>query len=154
MRVKIGSIVAGIIVGSVATVMPAASASPRAGELHVTKDCREYSGMPGGYCAIRSSNIKAIKAGSKVVYTSPPSAEGTRGSDIVVDNGDGNRLFGHVTLNSTTMAVTLAGGTGQFRHFTGSAAVTITDDGDPELALWHCDGQYNFGNEGHDSSDD
>jgi hypothetical protein len=154
MRVKIGIIIAGVIVGSVAAVMPAASASPRAGALHVTKDCREYSGKPGGYCTIRSSNIKATKVGSKVVYTSPPSAEGTLDSDLVVDNGDGSRLFGHVTLNATTMAITLAGGTGQFRHFTGSADVTVTDAGDPELALWHWDGQYSFGNEGHDSSDD
>ena len=38
-----------------------ASAS-RARALHVTKECGQYSGEPGGYCTILTSNLPAIAA--------------------------------------------------------------------------------------------
>jgi len=38
-------------------------------------------------------------------------------------------LFGHVTLNATTMIITFSGGTGQLSTFSGSADVGVTDAG-------------------------
>src|SRR4029079_9339538 len=43
----------------------AGSASPRGGELHVTKDCSQNTLLPGGFCTITGSNLNAIDAGMK-----------------------------------------------------------------------------------------
>src|SRR6266550_1368028 len=52
-----------------ATVAPSLSASfPRSGNLHVTKECSQYTGLAGGFCTITSSNLKQIAVGSRVVY--------------------------------------------------------------------------------------
>ena len=110
----------------------------------VSKECSQYTGAAGSFCTITASNLGAIKVGAKVVYTSAMNADGTLDSDLVVRNGHGNRLFGHVWLNSTTMTIRFDGGTGVFRHFTGRVAVSVTDGGTPE-ELWHWDGWYRFG---------
>ena len=39
---------------------------------HATKDCSGYSGLVGAFCTIRTSNVKALKAGSKIFYFSRP----------------------------------------------------------------------------------
>jgi hypothetical protein len=55
-----------------ATIAAASSATPtaRSGALHVTKECSQYNLNAGDFCTITSSNINAIKAGTRVVYTS------------------------------------------------------------------------------------
>ena len=35
---------------------------------HGTKDCSGATGLAGGFCTFRSSNVKAIKVGSKIFY--------------------------------------------------------------------------------------
>ena len=35
---------------------------------HGTKDCSGFTGLAGGFCTFRSSNVKAIKVGSKIFY--------------------------------------------------------------------------------------
>ena len=35
---------------------------------HVTKDCSGSKGVVGNFCTIRSSNVKALKVGSKIFY--------------------------------------------------------------------------------------
>ena len=37
-------------------------------EFHATKDCSGFTGLVGAYCTIRSSNVKALKVGSKIFY--------------------------------------------------------------------------------------
>ena len=70
------------------------------GDLHVTKECSEYTGLAGGYCTITSSNLAAIKVGSKVFYDqaagTPP---GLLDSNVILDAGAGNRAVGHCTLD-------------------------------------------------------
>lgn len=63
-------------------------------------------------------------------------------TDVVIGNGngDGNGLFGHVTLAAVTMLITFKARPGEFRGFSGSAIVSVTSDG-----LWHWNGDYNFG---------
>jgi hypothetical protein len=149
MKRILGMIVAVVAAGALTvTGLAPASASPRAKALHVTKECSQYTGAAGSFCTITASNLRAIKVGSRVVYSSAANTDGTLDSDISIDMGHGNRLFGHVTLNATTMHIWLTGGTGIFHHFTGSAAVTVTDAGTPK-ELWHWDGTYTFGSE-HD----
>jgi hypothetical protein len=123
-----------------------ATSNPRSGALHVTKTCppSQYQGQAGGYCTITSSNINAIKPGSRVVYAS--AADFTLGvldSDLVIDGPGNNNAFGHVVLDLSTFTgtVTLSGGTGEFSHFhAGPIAVAC-----PVYPDCSWDGPYRFG---------
>ena len=121
---------------------PSLSASPRRGDLHVTKECSEYRGRAGDFCTITSSNVKAIEVGSRVIYLQ---AEGTSSldSDVVLDlPGRGNnKAFGHCLLDYATFAgeCTFTGGTGKFSGFTATAKVSYLGDFD-----WGWDGTYGF----------
>jgi len=145
MKRTLGMVAAGVLVAAfVVAGQTAATASPRAGALQVTKECSQYTGAAGSFCTITSSNIPAIKAGWRVVYTDALGSDGTLDTDVTIGNanGVGNKLFGHVTLNATTSLISFDGGTGKFREFTGSADVTVTSDG-----LWHWTGHYSFGSD-------
>ena len=121
--------------------------SPRSGALQVTKNCggdHPYTGAAGDFCTITSSNLNAIKVGSRVVYTSAAGdpTPGLLDSDLVIDGPGHNNAFGHVVLNLSTLSgvVTLSGGTGTFIHFhAGPIAVTCPDFPD---CSW--DGPYRF----------
>ena len=56
----------------------------------------EYTGQPGSFCTITSSNVKAIEVGSKIVYAKAPVRD-PLDSDVVLDlPGPGNnKAFGH-----------------------------------------------------------
>jgi hypothetical protein len=118
---------------------------PRSGELHVTKNCGEYTRLAGGFCTITSSNIKQIEVGSKVIYTIA-SGPAVLDSDVTLDPpGPGNNAaFGHVVLALAAGqgTVTFSGGTGKFTHFSGS--VVVTRIGAPALRNWSWDGTYSF----------
>ena len=46
--------------------------APRATKaFHATKDCSGFTGLAGAFCTIRSSNVKALKVGSKIFYFQP-----------------------------------------------------------------------------------
>lgn len=123
----------------------ALAASPRSGDLHVTKECEEYTGAAGSFCTITSSNVKAIEVGSRVVYAHAAGAT-LLDSDIVLDTpGPGNnKAFGHCTLNLLTGLglCTFSGGTGKFTGFTATANATPPTSDDP--VNWHWDGTYSF----------
>jgi hypothetical protein len=147
-----GLLLAVVMVGAFAT---AGSASPRSGQLHVTKECSKFSGLPGGFCTITGSNINAIDPGMKVVYTNPAVANGVLSSDLYVDGPGNNDAYGHVDLNVDPKSpaplysgpLTLSGGTGRFSGFQARVAVTCTlPAGSP--CAW--DGPYGFTPPGHD----
>jgi hypothetical protein len=123
-----------------ALAIPASATAPRAGALHITKECSQYTGEPGSFCTITSSNLESIPPGSKVVYTDAPGPT-TLDTDIVIYTRGGNSAFGHVVLDlaTGTGTVTLSGGTGQFKKFEASAAVSYL--GGPNYA-W--DGWYAY----------
>ena len=129
-----------LLVGSSSAL--AGSGSPRAGALHVTKECSEYEGQAGQFCTITSSNIPWIRAGMRVVYEDAPNFTTLMlDTDVVLSAGHGSAADGHVILNLATRAgtVTLDGGTGAFTKFHGSANVTVDGAG-----VWHWDGTYSF----------
>ena len=137
----------------VAVFATAGSASPRSGQLHVTKECSENTGLPGGFCTITGSNLNAIRPGMKVVYTNPHVVgivpPFVLSSDLYVDGPGNNDAYGHVdlTIGTWTGPLTLSGGTGRFSGF--HATITVTCDqpfGTP--CAW--DGPYNFTPPGHD----
>jgi hypothetical protein len=132
--------------GVVATAGPA-TADPRSGVLHVTKNCSQYNFQAGDFCTITSSNINAIKPGSKVVYASAANkALGVLDSDLVIDGPGNNTAFGHVLLHLKTLTGTvwLSGGTGVFTHFhAGPIAVAC-----PAYPTCSWVGPYSFGPNG------
>lgn len=132
-----------------ATANPAA-ATRRSGTLHVTKECSQYDPTAAGsFCTITSSNIKAIKPGSKVVYASPADLDrGVLDSDLVIEGPGHNAAFGHVVLDLATLSgvVTLSGGTGPFTRF-HAGPITVAC---PDFPACTWEGPYSFG---HDDDD-
>lgn len=125
-----------------ATLAPAVSASPRSGDLAVTKNCATYAGAAGDFCTITSSSLNAIKVGSRVYYLQAADfGTLTLSSDIIIDGPGSNTVYGHVTLDLTTGlgTVTISGGTGVFSGF--HASVAVSPLGGPEFA-W--EGTYSF----------
>ena len=116
-------LVATVAIGAFAVPSSAANSgsSPRLGALHVTKECSQYNLGAGSFCTITSSNLTAIKPGSKVVYATAAGdpTPGVLDSDLVIDGPGSNTAMGHVLLDVRTLTgvVTFSGGTGVFTHF-------------------------------------
>jgi len=127
---------------SLAALAPAVAASPRSGDVHVTKECSAYTGAAGDYCTITSSNLAAIPRGSKVIYLKALTFP-ILDTNIVLDPpGPGNnKAFGHVYLDLSTGAgeATFSGGTGKFTWF--HARVDVSSLGGPD---WAWEGTYSF----------
>lgn len=143
-----GLLLALVVAGAFAVASSAGNtgSSPRSGDLHVTKECSEYTGLADSFCTITSSNVKAIKVGSRVVYLQAADAT-SLDSDVVVVVGPGNFALGHVTLDFATGLgeLTISGGAGQFASF--HAKVDVSYLGGPN---WAWEGKYSFTPRGHD----
>ena len=140
----LGVLLACVLAGAFAVASSARNtASPRSGQLHVTKECSQYNGQVGSFCTILSSNIPQIKPGMRVVYLQALSPDGSLNSDLILSRGHGSAAFGHVVLNATTSHIALSGGRGAFTGFHADAAVSVDAYG-----TWHWDGTYSF--TGHD----
>ena len=106
-------------------LVPFASASPRSGNLNATKECSGFTGNPGSYCMITSSNLPAIEVDSKIIYLQPGNLFTPAGSDVVLDPpGPGNNVaFGNCSL--AVGHCSFWGGTGKFTWFHASVAVSF-----------------------------
>ena len=142
-----GLILAVVMVAAFAT---AGSASPRSGDLHVTKECSQNHFNPGDFCTITGSNLSAISPGMKVIYIDAPGPFGNGDfgydTDIVLDGPGNNDAYGHVVLSFLSGppgTINFSGGTGRFQGFHASVYVTLSD-------TWHWDGTYYFTPPGHD----
>lgn len=128
MRAKRLLLLVGATALCLATLAPAVTASPRSGDLAVTKTCAQtYTGAAGDFCTITSSSLNTITAGSRVYYLQAADfGTLTLNSDIMIDGPGSNTAYGHVTLDLATGlgTVTISGGTGVFRGFHASAAVS------------------------------
>ena len=141
MRSKRLSLVLAIVAISAAAFAPAASATPRSGDVHITKDCTGYVGQAGGFCTITSSNVPAIPSGTRIVYASAAGAT-TLDTDISLATRPGNVAAGHCTLDFLALpgVCTLSGGTGRLTHI--QASVVVSPDATPNI--WHWDGTFVF----------
>jgi hypothetical protein len=119
---------------------PSVAASPRSGDLHITKECSEYTGQAGSFCTFVSSNIRAIPSGARIYYATAAGAT-TLDTNVVIVAGPGNVATGHCTLDFLALPglCAFSGGTGQFTHFQAWAAVSVDGTG-----LWHWEGAFNF----------
>jgi hypothetical protein len=134
-------LVAGFVVVTLSLSVSAASA--RSGDLHVIKDTSQYTGLPGGFAIITSSNLPEIVVGSKVFYfQSPIPSTGLLDSNIVLDAGDGNRAVGRCTLDLATRIAlcTFSEGTGTFVGF----HARIDGSKGTDATNYHWDGTYHF----------
>jgi hypothetical protein len=140
----LGVLLAAVLAGAFALASSAGNTgSPRSGELHVTKECSQYFGHAGEFCTITSSNLNAIKVGSRVVYTSAADPiHGVLNSDLVIDGPGANTAFGHVVLDLSTLSgvVTLSGGTGKFTHLHAGPIMVAC----PAFPACSWDGPYSF----------
>ena len=121
--------------------------SEGSGNLSVIKECSQYTGAPGSFCTITSSNVGPIKVNSKVYYDQAAGAPaGLLDSNVVLDAGAGNRAFGRCSLDLSTGVglCTFSDGTGQFAGF--QARINVSYLGGPNYG-WN--GTYSFGSE-HD----
>ena len=145
-KAMFGLLLAAVAAGALAVASSAGTndSSPRSGALHVTKECSKYGGVAGSFCTITTSNLNAIKPGSRVVYASAAGdpTPGFLNTDLVLDGPGNNSAYGHVVLNLSTRTgvVTFTGGTGEFTHFrTGAIAVAC-----PVFPDCSWDGPYSF----------
>jgi hypothetical protein len=119
--------------------------APRATKaFHATKDCSGFTGLVGAYCTIRTSNVKAVKAGSKIFYFQL-AGKTSLDSDIVIYVGPGTVATGHCLLQfkNGVGLCTISDGTGTLSGFHARVRVTA-DSSIPKL--WHWDGTYSFTN--------
>jgi hypothetical protein len=117
----------------------AMSAPGQSAAFHATKDC---SGIGAGYCSFRSTNVKALKAGSKIFYLGGGNTSALD-SDIVIYVGPGTVAAGHCFLRYATGIglCTVTDGTGALAGFHLRVRVTA-DRSIPKL--YHWDGTYGF----------
>ena len=121
------------------------SGSQKKGDLHVTKNCSEFTGAAGSFCTITSSNLAVIKVGSKVFYDQaagiPPNM---LDSNVVLVAGTGDWAVGRCTLDlSTALGLcTFSNGTGDFAGF--SARVDVSPVSPPDGVDIQWDGTYSF----------
>ena len=109
---------------------------------HGTKDCSGATGLAGGFCTFRSSNVKAIKVGSKIFYFQAASKIALD-SDMAIFVKPGSVATGHCLLRFATGvgSCTISDGTGTLAGFHARVRVTA-DSSVPNL--WHWDGTYGF----------
>ena len=109
---------------------------------HATKDCSGFTGLVGAYCTIRSSNVKALKVGSKIFYVQA-AGQTALDSDTVIYVKRGNVATGHCLLRFATGTglCTISGGTGTLAGFRFRVRVTASSS---VPGLYHWDGTYSF----------
>ena len=109
---------------------------------HATKDCSGFTGLVGAYCTIRSSNVEALKVGSKIFYVQV-AGKTALDSDTVIYVKRGSVATGHCFLRHATGVglCTMSDGTGTLAGF--RLRVRVTADASIP-GLFHWDGTYSF----------
>jgi hypothetical protein len=140
MRLIAGLAAAALVLSAGAVSMSASNGRNR--PLHVTKECSEYTYAAGSFCTITSSNVRAIRVGSKVFYSQAAGIpEGMLDSNVILDAGNGDRAIGRCTLDATTGLglCTFSDGTGRFAGF--QARIDVSYLGGPDYG-WN--GTYSW----------
>lgn len=146
LRIATPMLLAGFVGLSLSLSAGAASVSAssgRNGQLHLAKECSQYTGQPGDFCTFTYSNLAQIDIGSKVFYDQaagvPPDLVD---SNVVLDAGNGDRAVGRCTLDIGTGRglCTFSDGTGELSGFEARVDVVCTNGG--LNCTW--DGPYKF----------
>ena len=135
----------GALVLVAVALAPKAALAHEKGQLHVTKNCSEFTGAAGTFCTITSSNVAQIKVGTKVFYDEAAGIPTNMlDSNVVLYVWTGDWAVGRCTLDlSTTLGLcTFSDGTGDFAGF--SARVDVSPFSAPDGVDIHWDGTYSF----------
>jgi hypothetical protein len=125
--------------GSAASSPNQASRGTKA--FHATKDCSGFTGLVGAFCTIRSSNVKALKVGSKIFYVQASGSDALD-SDTIIYVKRGSVATGHCFLRPTEPGLcTISDGTGTLAGF--RLRVRVRNDASIP-GLFHWDGTYSF----------
>jgi len=101
-------------------VASVSASSGRTRQLHVKKECSQYTGSAGSFCTITASNVLGIVVGTRVIYDQAAGIPaGLLDSNVVLDAGNGNRVVGRCTLDlaSNLGLCTFSDGTGNLTGF-------------------------------------
>ena len=109
---------------------------------HMTKDCSGFTGLVGAYCTIRSSNVKALKVGSKIFYVQK-AGKNALDSDTIIYVKRGSVATGHCFLphSGGDGLCTISDGTGTLAGFHARMRVRPSSS---IPKLFHWDGTYKF----------
>jgi hypothetical protein len=109
---------------------------------HATKDCSGFTGLVGAYCTIRSSNVKALKVGSRIFYVQEAGPTALD-SDAIIYVKRGSVATGHCLLRHATGLglCTFSDGTGSLAGFRLRVRVRASSS---IPKLFHWDGTYSF----------
>ena len=128
--------------------VPVLASEGQSGDVHITKECSQYTGAPGSFCTITSSNLPQIPAGTKVYYDQAAGIpSGMLDSNVVLRVGQADWAVGRCTLDGNTGAgiCRFSDGVGPLTGF--SARVVVTHTGGPNYT-WN--GSFHFnGQEDH-----
>jgi hypothetical protein len=140
----LGLAIAVALLATLGVYVTAASSQNQAAvkAFHGTKDCSGFTGLVGAYCTIRSSNVRALKVGSKIFYVQEAGTTGLD-SDTIIYVKQGRVATGHCVLRSATGTglCTISGGTGTLAGFRLRVRVRASSS---VPKLWHWDGTYSF----------
>jgi hypothetical protein len=124
------------------------SKSARRGELHLTKECSQYTALAGSFCTITKSNLKEITVGTReFALKDADLVAGTLNSDGLLFVRDGELALNHCDISNifATEGVigncAFSGGTGHLSGFHATVVVSVNVD-DPNKADF--DGRYSF----------
>ena len=140
-------LVAGVVLLAALVFSVSAASSPNQASrvtkaFHATKDCSGFTGLVGAYCTIRSSNVKALKVGSKIFYVQE-AGKTALDSDTVIYVKRGSVATGHCFLRHATGVglCTISDGTGTLAGFRFRVRVKANSS---IPKLFHWDGTYSF----------
>lgn len=136
-------LVVACVVTALATA-PAVLAAPNPTEIHILKDCSEYTGEKPSLCTISESDLAALPEGTKIWYQGPVLTNTYfLSSNVLADAGNGSTATGYCIFDArATESVGLCTfwqGTGALTGFTAILHVTVDAQ-----RVWHWDGVYYF----------
>ena len=92
--------VAASVLAVTASAQSGAGANDRTRPFHLTKECGpDYHGGIGAYCTVTSSNVPAIRVGTKIFYAQAGAPDGSLDSDVILYAGPRNTATGHCAVD-------------------------------------------------------
>ena len=137
-------LVVACVVTALTALAPTALAAPSPTEIHIVKDCSEYTGEKPSLCTISESDLAALPAGTEIWYQGPVLTNTYfLSSNVLAETGNGSTATGYCIFDArepeSVGLCTFWQGTAALTGFTAILHVSV--DAQRE---WHWDGVYYF----------
>ena len=131
--------------GAILALNSAVFAAPAMQPLKIAKECSQYSGETPSFCTITESNLAAVPAGTKILYSGPMvNSPLFSNSAAIIAVGPGDTAVGHCIVYDTATPpyglCAFQAGSGTLTGFQAIVKVTVDDK-----QIWHWDGGYVIG---------